>query len=126
MARVIAACLDVMDRPWQWGAADCCTAACDVFIALHGIDPMARLRGRYDSRMGALRMIAAQGGWHRMAGGLARDAGLVDGNGGEGEIGLIVSDGNLCLGVSTGAVWIGKSLNGFSSVPNCVRSWRVA
>lgn len=122
----MAVCMDVMDRPWQWGVADCCTSACDVFQRLHGVDPMQDLRGAYSSRTGAVRAIAARGGWHQMAGDLAAAAGLSDGVGGAGEIGLIVSDGNLCLGVSTGKVWVGKSLTGLATVPDCVRSWRVA
>lgn len=122
----MAVCMDVMDRPWQWGVADCCTSACDVFHRLHGIDPMQSLRGSYSTRTGAVRAITSRGGWVKMSGDLARDAGLVEGTGVAGEIGLVMSEGQLCLAVSTGAVWIGKSMTGLASVSVCERSWRAA
>lgn len=126
MARVIDACEAVMLRPWEWGRADCCTAACDVFMRLHGLDPMQPLRGRYSTRLGALRLIAQEGGWEAMAARLAARVGLVEGNGGAGEIGLVVSEGQPCLAISTGRYWAGKSVTGMALVPEHVRSWRVA
>lgn len=42
-----------MLRPWKWGEADCCTSACDAFLALWGVDPMAELRGAYTTEAGA-------------------------------------------------------------------------
>ena len=125
MARVMAVCLDVMDRPWCWGAADCCTAACDVFLRLHGIDPMAPLRGRYDSRVGALRAIALEGGWKKMAQGLADRAGLVASDGRAGDIGLIRVGDTLALGICTEFGWVGKSEQGLAS-SEMVRAWRAA
>lgn len=123
----MAVCMDVMDRPWQWGAADCCTAACDVFLRLHGIDPMAPLRGRYDSRVGALRAIAQEGGWERMAQGLADRAGLVQSDGQPGDIGLIWTGNMMALAVCIeGGAWAGKSETGMATVPECVRCWRAA
>lgn len=126
MAGVMAVCLEVMDRPWRWGAADCCTAACDVFLRLHGVDPMAPLRGRYSSRVGALRMIALEGGWQAMAQGLADRAGLVASDGRAGDIGLIRVGDTLALGICTGAVWAGKSERGLATVPEFERAWRIA
>ena len=67
--------IDLVDRiyagPIVWGSSDCCTRACDVFAALHGVDPMAPLRGRYSSAAEALHMIRARGGWLRMCNDLA-------------------------------------------------------
>ena len=122
MACVMAVCLDVMDRPWRWGAADCCTAACDVFLRLHGVDPMAPLRGRYSSRVGALRMIALEGGWQAMAQGLADRAGLVASGGRAGDIGLIRVGDTLALGICTEVGWVGKSEQGLAS-SEMVRAW---
>ena len=43
----------VMSRPFEWGRCDCCTAACDVFAALWGFDPMAPVRGYHGAREAA-------------------------------------------------------------------------
>ena len=125
MARVLAAALEVMDRPWRWGGADCCTAACDVFAALHGIDPMLPLRGRYASRAGALRLIAAWGGWLAMGDGLAERAGLVRADHGQpGDIGIIRdARGALALGICTERGWAGKNNSGLSLGLQPIRIW---
>lgn len=122
---ILAACLEVMDRPWQWGAADCCTAACDVFQRLHGIDPMVPLRGRYSSRLGAARLIARHGGWLAMGDALAARAGLVVTDGRPGDLGLIDAGGGvLALGVCTApGVWAGKSEAGMATVRSVRRAW---
>ena len=117
-------CLEAMARPWEWGAADCCTAACDVFMRLHDIDPMEPLRGRYDTRLGAMRLIAQEGGMIAMATRLAGCAGLQPGSAAAGEIGVIVTQGQLALGIGLGCAWVGKSKTGMATVPECVRSWR--
>ena len=117
-------CLEVMDRPWQWGAADCCTAACDVFQRLHGIDPMEPLRGRYISRVGAMRLVALDGGWLAMGDKLAARSGLVDSDGREGDIGIIRTGDQLALGICTSpGIWAAKSETGLSTVPDFVRAW---
>lgn len=123
MARVMAVCMDVMDRPWEWGAADCCTAACDVFQRLHGIDPMDPLRGRYSSRLGALRLIAQEGGWLEMGQRLADRAGLILSGGEPGDIGVIVTQGQFALGICIGKTWAGKSETGLATVHEFARAW---
>jgi hypothetical protein len=126
MARVMAVAMDVMDRPWQWGAADCCTAACDVFLRLHGIDPMEPLRGRYSSRLGALRLIAQEGGFLAMGDRLAARAGLVECEGAAGDIGVIRdATGVLALGIRTESGWVGKTERGLATA-QMMRAWRVA
>jgi hypothetical protein len=122
----MAVCMEVMDRPWEWGAADCCTAACDVFLRLYGVDPMAPLRGRYSTRLGAMRLIAREGGMLAMAEGLAARAGLVASDGRAGDIGVVAFGGQLALGICTGPVWQGKSERGMAPVHQFVRAWRAA
>ena len=126
MGPVMATCMEVMDRPWQWGAADCCTAACDVFLRLHGFDPMEPLRGRYTTRMGALRQIARCGGWLAMGNALAERAGLQHvPNGLPGDIGIIRdAQGVLALGIRTEMGWAGKTETGLATAPQVVRVWR--
>lgn len=117
--------LDVMDRPWDWGAADCCTAACDVFQRLHGVDPMASLRGRYTTRQGASRIIASYGGFLAMAEALALGSRLSPSFGDLGDIGVIEMDTGPALAVCVGAdQWAGKTLTGLVTVASVIRCWR--
>jgi hypothetical protein len=123
-ARAISACMDAMDRPFEWGVADCCTSASDAFLALHGVDPMAPLRGRYRTERGARVHIARRGGFLAMAEALAAEAGLSGGNGGPGEIGVVETPEGPALAISTGSAWLAKSPRGLVSTPGAVRAWQ--
>lgn len=59
--RLIAELESWRSAPFVWGQADCClfTAAC--CAAQTGIDPAARYRGRYNTRLGARRALANLG-----------------------------------------------------------------
>lgn len=107
---VMAAVGAVMDRPWRWGEADCCTSACDVFLRLYGVDPMRALRGTYANRIEADAVIAEAGGWMAMAERLAAVTGLVsDASPRPGSIGL----GDHGLMIKTTRGWAAKSVSGF-------------
>lgn len=115
---------DVMQGPFVWGSGDCCTSACDVFQRLHGVDPMAPLRGRYASEAEAMALIRARGGWRRMTQWLADLAGLRSGVGAAGEIGLIKLENGFALGVGMGRwQWAGRVDGGFQTVGSVVKSW---
>jgi len=121
----MAAVLDVMAGPWVWGVSDCCSAACDVFARLHGIDPMAPLRGRFASRAEALRLIRSAGGWRPMCADLAARAGLRAGIGGAGELGLVRGGGRLSLAVGVGhGMWAGRVDGGFATTAGVIWSCR--
>lgn len=120
----------IMSPHWRWGLLDCTTAASDVFAALHGIDPMAPVRGKYRSAVEAYRLIEAWGGMMAMGSALAHLAGLTEGISAPGEIGI--SKLGFCSGrwdraavicVSPGA-WAAKTPEGFALLPNAERSWR--
>lgn len=113
---------EVMLRRWRWGEADCCTSACDVFQRLHGIDPMAPLRGAYSSRAEADALIQQNGGLEPLVALLTARAGLHEGVGGEGELGV---GETRCLLIGVGHGWVAKTANGFCTMPRAVRSWRV-
>ncbi|WP_118138774.1 hypothetical protein [Oceanicella sp. SM1341] len=128
---VLAHALRVMDRPFAWGHADCCTAACDVFEALFGIDPMAELRGRYATAAGAMRIIAGEGGFAALAERLASTAGLAPGQGGgtAGALGLSAPgtatgpQGRALLVCIAPGAWAAKSEGGMSVLPGVERHW---
>lgn len=46
---------------FRWGQLDCCLFAADVLKAIHGEDYARFWRGRYKTRVGALRHIAKHG-----------------------------------------------------------------
>jgi len=122
---IMARALAVMDRPWSWGEADCCTAACDVFLGLHGVDPMASLRGRYRSRIGAGRIIRRAGGFVAMAEGLAQAARLGPSFGDPGDIGVAaMPDGHALVICVASGQWAGKTVTGMTTVQDVVRCWR--
>ena len=122
----------VMSARWHWGAADCCTAACDVFHALHGVDPMATVRGGYDDAVSAARLIRSWGGFPEMAEALARTACLVQSNGQSGDIGLSAPgdaggpDGRAMLICIEPGAWAGKSELGYTILPNAERCWCIS
>lgn len=126
MARELIEVIGVMDRDWEWGVADCCTAACDVFKALHDIDPMAELRGKYFTKKEAAREIVKRGGFIKMCESLAFKAKLEQGEGKAGEIGVAtLPDGNQALVVAIAdGVWAGKTETGFVTVHEVERSWK--
>lgn len=120
----------IMSAHWQWGAADCCTGASDVFAALHGFDPMAPVRGQYDTALSAYRLIREWGGFAAMAQSLADIAGLRASDGLPGDIGLSpvgATEGPerraLLICIQPGA-WAGKTDTGFAILPTAERCWR--
>lgn len=121
----------VMGVRWRWGSADCCTASCDVFSALYGIDPMMSVRGTYDSAVSAARLITRWGGFAEMAEALAQSARLSVSAGRSGDIGLSSPgdaggpDGRALLICIQPGAWAGKSDLGFTILPNAERCWGV-
>ncbi|WP_147393090.1 DUF6950 family protein [Paracoccus siganidrum] len=124
----------VMSRPFEWGPCDCCSAACDVFAALWGFDPMAALRG-YHGLMGAVRLLDHGGGLEEMADRHARRAGLRAGHATGGlafvhfapELGLLhgprrVLLASLLICIQPGQ-WAGKSRNGFAILRSADKGW---
>lgn len=51
-----------MQRPWEWGWADCCTFAADWVLSRTAIDPLLPWRGTYCDEAGAEDIIAQAGG----------------------------------------------------------------
>jgi len=114
----------VMMQPFVWGTCDCCTAACDVFQRLHGIDPMAHLRPQYGSKRGALALIRESGGLLSIAESIAAHLGAVEGHA-PGGIALSDDHRSLMLCVEPG-LWAAKSETGFALVSRAARGWHIA
>lgn len=113
--------LDVYETPFIWGLWDCCTSACDVFALMHGVDPMAPLRWLYRTRTEALALIRQWGGWRRMFVALTALAGLSEGVGAEGELGLVKTEAGFTLATGIGGDWWAVKMDcGFKTVPGAI------
>lgn len=109
----------VMSRPFVWGTCDCVSAACDVFLRLWGIDPLAPWRG-LEGRADIIRAIRAEGGTDAALTRLA--AGLRPGHA---IGGLAVSTGSprsLLICIQPG-LWAGKTRRGFALLRAAERGW---
>ncbi|WP_272580933.1 DUF6950 family protein [Providencia sp. PROV266] len=51
-----------ISRPFSWGEHDCCLFAADCAIAVCGIDIAAKVRGRYKTKSGAMRVLKSEFG----------------------------------------------------------------
>jgi len=114
--------------PFVWGVSDCCTCACDAFLDMTGIDPMADLRGRYASAQDAMAHVKARGGWKAMFRGFAAQHGLAvsdTGEWSEGALGLAKERGRYALVIGIpGQRWAAKIDGGFVTVKDVVISCR--
>lgn len=50
------------DKPFAWGAHDCCLFVCDAVREMTGLDPAADFRGKYSTRAGAYALLRAKTG----------------------------------------------------------------
>ncbi|MBD2812191.1 hypothetical protein ID853_15165 [Xenorhabdus sp. Vera] len=51
-----------MSRPFLWGEHDCCLFAADCVQAVCDFDPGETVRGRYNTRLGAVRVLKSEFG----------------------------------------------------------------
>lgn len=111
----------VMQRPFVWGACDCCSAACDVFATLWGFDPMAPVRG-YGSVRDVARLMRRHSGLMALAETLADRAGLVEGH----APGGLACDGRSLLICIQPGLWAGKSKHGLAILRKVEKGWHIA
>lgn len=123
---VMAAVERRMGGALEWGVSDCTASACSVFADLHGIDPLAPLRGSYNGPVSAGRIIRAAGGMEALADDLARQAGLVRCCEVPGSIGL-VRDGTALVAAICVArgVWAVKAQLGFGILKKVMVAWSI-
>lgn len=116
----------VMLRPFEWGACDCCSSACNVFASIWGVDPMAPVRG-YSGPLGAARLMRRTEGLAALAETLAARAGLAEGHA-TGGLALSEDTGGqrsllICI---TPGLWAGKSKDGLAILRRAERGWHLA
>lgn len=121
-AAIMAVAEPILQRPFEWGCCDCTSAVCDIFAALHGVDPLAPWRGSYDSQRQAWRVIAANGGASGAFADMARRAGLVPG---EAIGGMGLAGRSLAICVQPG-LWVGKSQSGMAVIRSVDEAYHIA
>jgi len=125
---VMSIVLKHMDGRFRWGPSDCCSAACNVFLDLWGVDPMKSFRGRYSNAREARDLLRPN--LHAVAVRLAKDVGLksVSGPSAPGDIGVLVQGKDRhSLVINVGDRWAGKAITGVAFFRSGVwRSWRRA
>ncbi|MBA5779502.1 hypothetical protein H2509_20420 [Stappia sp. F7233] len=119
--RLIEAVQQHAERPFSWGGTDggtdCFMLAMDAAKAVTGTDPYADERGRYKTRIGALRRFRKRGfGWLEDAFAAVFEPVPVP-LAQRGDIGLVEADGQDCAVVVIGAEAVGKSERGTIRVP---------
>lgn len=116
----------IMSRSFEWGPCDCCSAVCDVFTSLWGIDVMPHLRG-FTGALEAARILKRGGGLECLAETLLTRAGLQDGHA---VGGIALSEApprrqSLLICIEPG-LWAGKSHAGFAMLRTAKRGWHLA
>jgi len=117
--------------PFEYGAADCCTFACDWVLAIRGVDPMASWRSQYTTLAGAQRRMIERGGMIECVSAEMEAAGLKETIFPQpGDVGLVrqVHEGKeqTMLAIKTARGWACKAERGLVVAPlEMVRAWRV-
>lgn len=110
---------------------DCCMWLADWVLAKTGVDPGARLRGRYRTATGCLRVLRQEGGVLALVSRCAVAAGLPRTDepraGDIGVVRLLTASGLQSVGaICTGPRWAALALDGLVSQPaSPVAAWRV-
>jgi hypothetical protein len=114
-------------RPYQLGAHDCFSFACEAVEAMTGVDLYTNWRGRYNSKTSALRLIAEEGGFSsafsRIFGVLPSGIAMAR----RGDILEYRADGEQHLAVCVGdmAAALGEHGLLFIETCNCGHAWRI-
>lgn len=123
-ARLDALIAERRQRPFEWGAHDCCLFVCDAVEAITGHDPAADLRG-YSTERAALRLVKQAGGVRALADarlGAAIPVLMAQ----VGDAGLIQFDGRESLALCGGGHWLAPGEQGLEVLPlgDALAAWR--
>ncbi|HKO88786.1 MAG TPA: hypothetical protein VJU83_09760 [Burkholderiales bacterium] len=116
-----------LERPFCWGSFDCCFFAAAAVQAMTGVDFAAPYQGRYQTAIGAARLINKLGGVQAIATaalGLPIDVRQA----GRGDVLMVTRDGQQSLGVCTGKSVAFPTLPAglvFVPLTQCECAWRV-
>lgn len=113
-------------EPFAWGSNDCVLFAADAVCAMTGTDPVAHVRGQWDSQLSAARAIARMGGLQAAADALGLEP-IPPLYAQRGDVVLHRRDGIEAIAICLGNNLAGPSESGllFFGLENGVRAWRV-
>lgn len=113
-------------RPFCWGTHDCAAFATGVAAELTGQDPVAALRGSYESAWGAERLMAKHGGLSGLIGHYYGEA-VTIGYARRGDLVLAERDNGPALGVCLGQVsaFAGPEGLAFLQTSECRLAWHI-
>ena len=120
------------DVPFTWGKADCCLFAADWVRLATDLDPAADLRGKYNSALGALRIIEDHDGLATLVARALIPLGsreVAISLACRGDIIVRDSENGYCAGVVLGKESAFVTQNGLSFVPTKskadARAWKI-
>lgn len=117
--------------PFVWGSSDCLLSLANIILSARGYDPAAPFRGRYTSRIGAIRVTREFGGFDGALASMLYDAGcreIVPRSAIIGDIGILENAAGAVGGVIRDIqMWVGRKDYGFVALPTgrVARAWRV-
>jgi hypothetical protein len=113
-------------RPFAWGSHDCAAFATAVAAELTGEDPVAALRGSYQSAFGAERLMAEYGGLPGLVTHFYGEPVTIH-YAGRGDLVLAERDNGPALGVSMGSIaaFAGPDGLAFLNMKMCRLAWRI-
>lgn len=101
--------------PFAWGDNDCVLFAADAVLALTGVDPCAKIRGKYKTARGAASALRKHGGMiaavEKATAGLGAFA-IAPAFAQRGDIALVQTDLGLTVLVRVADAWIGPGRDG--------------
>jgi hypothetical protein len=115
----------VMLRPWDWAAGHHCLGdVAEIVQRLGGPDLMARLRGRYASRRGAMRLVAGAGGLPELVARECKALGMLSGPAVPGAVATAFGEAGWCVVVCIEAGhWAGKTAAGYAVIAAELEGW---
>lgn len=124
---------DVIDRHikelrndvFSWGKNDCCLFVADIVLEITGIDYAKEFRGRYNTRLGAMRFLSKNGGIEALFKTLL--SGLEADDLRYGDIVIFEGIKEVTAGIYNGMWLVGPSPEGVAYRPpdNIIYNWRV-
>ncbi len=116
-------------EPFVWGRNDCVLFAADAVLALTGVDPCAKVRGKYKTAKGAAAAIGRHGGIAAAAEKALAELGgspIAPAFAQRGDIALGHSDLGLTVLVRGADAWVGPGRDGierYLSMP--IKAWAI-
>lgn len=115
-------------EPPVWGETDCLLSLANIVDLVKGYDPAAEFRGRYRTKLGALRVTRKYGGFVGALDAMARRFKWEAVTPSEARVGAIGIIGEFTFAIKHRSLWLQRvDGGGFGGEPNSsiTRAWRI-